>query len=219
MPVPLRQGIKVASYVVGQKLRGNKHYPLVLMLEPLFRCNLECEGCGKIQYPEHILKKRVTAEQALAAADECGAPIVSIAGGEPLIHPEINAMVDGLIKQAVHNFGGVGNEAFAGLGRFKEYARMLVGDIILDKYKIQANNASGLVLSLCSSGSQPSVEQQLDFVQQQLGTVVAFAANARKEAPALSISRGTMCRSGRCLGCDVVGPLPDHGLQPQALRL
>jgi hopanoid biosynthesis associated radical SAM protein HpnH len=70
-----------------------------MMLEPLFRCNLACEGCGKIQYPDHILQKRVTAEQALAAAEECGAPIVSIAGGEPLIHPEINAIVEGLIKQ------------------------------------------------------------------------------------------------------------------------
>jgi len=99
MAVPVSQAFKVMSYVLGQKLKGNKRYPLVLMLEPLFRCNLECEGCGKIQYPEHILKKRVSAEQALAAANECGAPVVSIAGGEPLIHPEINAIVDGLIKQ------------------------------------------------------------------------------------------------------------------------
>ena len=99
MSVPLRQGIKVASYVLGQKLRGNKHYPLVLMLEPLFRCNLACEGCGKIQYPDHILKKRLTTEQCLKAADECGAPIVSIPGGEPLIHPDIVEIVEGLVKQ------------------------------------------------------------------------------------------------------------------------
>jgi len=99
MPVPLRQGIKVASYVVGQKLRGNKHYPLVLMLEPLFRCNLTCEGCGKIQYPDHILKKRLSTKQCLDAANECGAPIVSIPGGEPLIHPEIVPIVEGLVKQ------------------------------------------------------------------------------------------------------------------------
>jgi hopanoid biosynthesis associated radical SAM protein HpnH len=99
MAVPFAQAFKVCTYVLGQKLRGIKRYPLVLMLEPLFRCNLECEGCGKIQYPEHILKKRVSAEQALAAADECGAPIVSIAGGEPLIHPEIKEIVEGLIAQ------------------------------------------------------------------------------------------------------------------------
>jgi hopanoid biosynthesis associated radical SAM protein HpnH len=99
MAVPVSQAFKVCTYVLGQKLRGRKRYPRVLMLEPLFRCNLECEGCGKIQYPEHILKKRVSAEQALAAADECGAPVVSIAGGEPLIHPEIKEIVDGLIKQ------------------------------------------------------------------------------------------------------------------------
>jgi hopanoid biosynthesis associated radical SAM protein HpnH len=99
MAVPIAQAFKVCTYVLGQKIRGVKRYPLVLMLEPLFRCNLECEGCGKIQYPEHILKKRVSAEQALAAADECGAPIVSIAGGEPLIHPEIKEIVDGLIAQ------------------------------------------------------------------------------------------------------------------------
>ncbi len=99
MPVPVSQAYKVASYVLNQKLRGRKRYPLVLMLEPLFRCNLACEGCGKIQFPEHILKKRVSVEKALAAAEECGAPIVSIAGGEPLIHPEIQEIVEGLIKQ------------------------------------------------------------------------------------------------------------------------
>lgn len=99
MAVPISQAWTVATYVLGQKLRGRKRYPLVLMLEPLFRCNLACEGCGKIQFPDHILKKRVSAEKALAAAEECGAPIVSIAGGEPLIHPEIEQIVDGLIKQ------------------------------------------------------------------------------------------------------------------------
>jgi hopanoid biosynthesis associated radical SAM protein HpnH len=89
----------VASYVVSQKLKGNKHYPLVLMLEPLFRCNLACAGCGKIQYPEHILNKRLTAEQCWQAADECGAPMVSIPGGEPLIHPEIGEIVEGLVAR------------------------------------------------------------------------------------------------------------------------
>ncbi|MDR2862922.1 MAG: adenosyl-hopene transferase HpnH [Puniceicoccales bacterium] len=99
MGVPISQMFKVASYVIGKKLQGQQRYPLVLMLEPLFRCNLTCEGCGKIQYPDHILKKRITPAQALAAAEECGAPMVSIAGGEPLLHPEITEIVDGLIKQ------------------------------------------------------------------------------------------------------------------------
>ncbi len=97
--VPISQMWTVASYVLGQKLKGNKRYPLVLMLEPLFRCNLACAGCGKIQYPDHILNRRLTAEQCLAAADECGAPMVSIPGGEPLIHPEIDKIVEGLVAQ------------------------------------------------------------------------------------------------------------------------
>lgn len=99
MPVPISQAWTVASYVIKQKLKGNKRYPLVLMLEPLFRCNLACAGCGKIQYPDHILNKRLTPEQCWAAADECGAPMVSIPGGEPLIHNEIDKIVEGLVAR------------------------------------------------------------------------------------------------------------------------
>ncbi len=84
MSVPVSQMWTVASYVVGQKLAGRKQYPLVLMLEPLFRCNLACAGCGKIQYPAHILKRQLTPEECFKAVDECGAPMVSIPGGEPL---------------------------------------------------------------------------------------------------------------------------------------
>ena len=97
--VPISQAWTVASYVLGQKFKGNKRYPLVLMLEPLFRCNLACAGCGKIQYPDHILNKRLTPEQCWAAADECGAPMVSIPGGEPLIHNEIDQIVAGLVER------------------------------------------------------------------------------------------------------------------------
>ncbi len=89
----------VATYVLSQKLRGNKRYPLVLMLEPLFRCNLACAGCGKIQYPPHILKRQLTPEECFKAADECGAPMVSIPGGEPLLHPQIREIVEGLIAR------------------------------------------------------------------------------------------------------------------------
>jgi hopanoid biosynthesis associated radical SAM protein HpnH len=99
MSVPVSQMWTVASYVLKQKLKGNKRYPLVLMLEPLFRCNLSCAGCGKIQYPEHILKKMLSAEECLKATDECGAPIVSIPGGEPLLLPDIKELVEGLVAR------------------------------------------------------------------------------------------------------------------------
>ncbi len=99
MGVPLIQQFRVARYVLEQKLRGRKKYPLVLMLEPLFRCNLACAGCGKIDYPEEILNKRLSVEECMAAIDECGAPIVSIAGGEPLIHKELPEIVAGFIQR------------------------------------------------------------------------------------------------------------------------
>lgn len=99
MAVPVSQMYTVASYVLTQKMKGVKRYPLVLMLEPLFRCNLACAGCGKIQYPDHILDKRLTPEQCWTAADECGAPMVSLPGGEPLIHPEMPEIVRGLVER------------------------------------------------------------------------------------------------------------------------
>jgi len=99
MAVPLSQSLAVTLYVLRQKLTGNTRYPLVLMLEPLFRCNLACAGCGKIQYPEHVLQRRLTPEECWAAAEECGAPIVSIPGGEPLIHPDMPEIVRGLVAR------------------------------------------------------------------------------------------------------------------------
>ena len=99
MPVPISQMWTVASYVVKQKLARRKRYPLVLMLEPLFRCNLACAGCGKIQYPAHILKKELTPEQCFRAVDECSAPMVSIPGGEPLMHSQIGKIVEGLVAR------------------------------------------------------------------------------------------------------------------------
>jgi hopanoid biosynthesis associated radical SAM protein HpnH len=99
MGVPISQMWTVASYVLGQKLRRRRRYPLVLMLEPLFRCNLACAGCGKIQYPAHILRQDLPLEDALRAVDECGAPMVSIPGGEPLLYPHIRELVEGLIKR------------------------------------------------------------------------------------------------------------------------
>ena len=99
MGVPLSQMTSVAWYVLTQRLRGRRRYPLVLMLEPLFRCNLACAGCGKIQYPAHILKKHLSPEECLRAVDECGAPMVSIPGGEPLLYPHIGSLVEQLIER------------------------------------------------------------------------------------------------------------------------
>lgn len=99
MAIPLIQQYRVASYILGRKLRGVRRYPLVLMLEPLFRCNLACAGCGKIDHPEQVLDRRLSVEECLAAVDECGAPIVSIPGGEPLIHKEIPQIVAGIIER------------------------------------------------------------------------------------------------------------------------
>ena len=99
MSVPLRQQIAVGSYLIKQKIKGVKKYPLVLMLEPLFKCNLACAGCGKIDYPDDILDKRLSVEECLAAVDECGAPMVSIPGGEPLIHKEMPQIVEGIIAR------------------------------------------------------------------------------------------------------------------------
>ena len=99
MAVPVSQMWTTATYVLGQKLKGRKRYPLVLMLEPLFRCNLACAGCGKIQYPAHVLKSQLTPEECFRAVDECGAPTVSIPGGEPLLHPQIGEIVEGLVAR------------------------------------------------------------------------------------------------------------------------
>lgn len=99
MAVPASQAWTVSSYVLRQKLKKNRKYPLVLMLEPLFRCNLACPGCGKIQFPKDILDKHLTPEQCFKAVDECGAPVVSIPGGEPLIHPQIKEIVEGLVAR------------------------------------------------------------------------------------------------------------------------
>ena len=99
MTVPLNQVIRVGAYVVKQHLLGRKRYPLVLMLEPLFRCNLACAGCGKIDYPAEILNQRLSVAECMEAIDDCGAPVVVIAGGEPLLHREIDQIVEGAIAR------------------------------------------------------------------------------------------------------------------------
>jgi len=99
LSIPLIQTYRVARYLAGRKLRGDKRYPLVLMLEPLFQCNLACAGCGKIDYPKEILQKRMSVADALRAVDECGAPVVSIPGGEPLIHREMPQIVAAIVAR------------------------------------------------------------------------------------------------------------------------
>jgi hopanoid biosynthesis associated radical SAM protein HpnH len=99
MAVPLNQALRVGAYVVKQHLLGRKRYPLVLMLEPLFRCNLACAGCGKIDYPAEILNQRLSVAECMEAIDECGAPVVVVAGGEPLLHREIEQIVEGAIAR------------------------------------------------------------------------------------------------------------------------
>lgn len=99
MSIPIIQQLRVGSYIMKQRLKGVKKYPLVLMLEPLFRCNLACSGCGKIDYPDEILNKRLSLQECLDAVDECGAPIVSIPGGEPLLHKEMGEIVAGIVAR------------------------------------------------------------------------------------------------------------------------
>jgi hopanoid biosynthesis associated radical SAM protein HpnH len=99
MAVQLQQAIAVGTYILRQRLQGKKRFPLVLMLEPLFRCNLACPGCGKIQHPGEILKRNLTPAECFAAVEECGAPVVSIPGGEPLLHPQIDEIVRGLVAR------------------------------------------------------------------------------------------------------------------------
>jgi hopanoid biosynthesis associated radical SAM protein HpnH len=99
MGIPLRQAVSIGAYVLGQHLRGRKRYPLVLMLEPLFRCNLACAGCGKIDYPDKILDQRLSLADCMGAIDECGAPVVVLAGGEPLLHRELPEIVRGALAK------------------------------------------------------------------------------------------------------------------------
>lgn len=99
MGVHIKQAVEVAVYIISQRLQGKKRFPLTLMLEPLFRCNLACSGCGKIQHPLEVLRKYLTPEECFRAVEECGAPIVAIPGGEPLLHPQIDEIVQGLVAR------------------------------------------------------------------------------------------------------------------------
>src|SRR5918995_690200 len=99
MAIPFHKEMRIGAYLLKQKLAGRERYPLVLMLEPLFRCNLACAGCGKIDYPDAILNKRLSVQECLDAVDECGAPVVAIAGGEPLLHKEMPEIVEKILAR------------------------------------------------------------------------------------------------------------------------
>jgi hopanoid biosynthesis associated radical SAM protein HpnH len=158
MSVPLMQALKIGSYVFRQKLKGKKRYPLVMMLEPLFRCNLECIGCGKIQKPNEILKKNMTPEQCFKAAKECGAPVVSIAGGEPLMHPQIVEIVKGLVTM-------------------KRFIYLCTNAILLKDYLDQLPVSPYLTLSIHLDG----MEEEHDRIVDKKGTF-KLAIEAVKEA-------------------------------------
>jgi len=102
MAIPVRQNLKIGSHLLRQRIKGSKHYPFIVEIEPLFACNLSCPGCGKIQHPTDILRKRLSLEDIVGAVEECGTPMVSIAGGEPLLHPDIENIVAELIRRKVY---------------------------------------------------------------------------------------------------------------------
>ncbi len=158
MSIPVQQALSVGWYVFKQKLKGRKRYPLVLMLEPLFRCNVECIGCGKIQKPNDILKQHLTVEQCLSAAEECGAPVVSVAGGEPLIHPEIVEIVQGLLDQ-------------------KRYVYLCTNALLLPKFFDKLPKHPLLTLSIHLDG----LEKEHDHIMQKEGAFNAVV-EAIKEA-------------------------------------
>src|SRR5271168_2438858 len=99
MAIPFFKEMRIGGYLLKQKMLGRKRYPMVLMLEPLFRCNLACAGCGKIDYPDPILNRRLSVDECLAAVDECGAPMVAIPGGEPLLHKELPEVVEKILAR------------------------------------------------------------------------------------------------------------------------
>ncbi|OHC80574.1 MAG: hopanoid biosynthesis associated radical SAM protein HpnH [Rhodospirillales bacterium RIFCSPLOWO2_01_FULL_65_14] len=144
MAVPLIQQIRVGAYVLGQRLRGVDKYPLVLMLEPLFRCNLACPGCGKIDYEDDVLDRRLSVRECLDAVDECGAPVVSIPGGEPLIHKDIVEIVTGIIER-------------------KKFVYLCTNALLLEKKLGQFRPSPYLTFSVHLDGLESHHDQSVDM--------------------------------------------------------
>ncbi|MBP0044774.1 MAG: adenosyl-hopene transferase HpnH [Roseofilum sp. SBFL] len=143
MAIALQQAIEVGKYLVTQRLLGRKKFPLILMLEPLFRCNLACSGCGKIQHPKEILKQHLTPEECFAAVEECGAPVVSIPGGEPLLHPQIVEIVKGLIER-------------------RKFIYLCTNGLLLEKYLNRFQPSPYLTLSVHLDGLQEQHDRCVD---------------------------------------------------------
>ena len=160
MAVPVIQQIRIGAYIAKNKILGRTRYPLVLMLEPLFRCNLACNGCGKIDYPDSILNKRLSPEECFEAVDECGAPVVSIPGGEPLLHKEIVQIVEGIIAR-------------------KKFVYLCTNALLLKKKLDQFTPSPYLTLSVHLDG----LEKEHDHAVSQEG-VFERAVDAIKEAVA-----------------------------------
>ncbi len=192
MAVPLIQQIRVGAYVVKQRLMGVDKYPLVLMLEPLFRCNLACPGCGKIDYPDPILNKRLSVRECLDAVDECGAPVVSIPGGEPLLHKDIDQIVKGIVarkkfvylctnallmEKKLHLFTPTPYLTFSvhldGLEKHHDRAVAQEGVFTRAVAAIKAAHAKGFRVNVnCTLFDQmtaPEVAEFFDFVTDELG--------------------------------------------------
>ena len=160
MGVPLKQQYSIAKYLIGNKLKGVKRYPLVLMLEPLFRCNLACSGCGKIDYPEDILDKRLSYKDCMDAIDECGAPVVSIAGGEPLIHKEMQDIIKGYIAK-------------------KKYVYLCTNALLLDKKMDEYSPSPYLTFSIHLDGNKDRHDASVcrDGVYEKCVEVIKKAIN------------------------------------------
>ncbi len=157
MSIPLSQAIAVGSYVFKQRITGRDRYPLVLMLEPLFRCNLACPGCGKIDYPDEILNRRMSVAECIEAVEECGAPVVSIPGGEPLLHKEMGEVVEELVKR-------------------KKYIYLCTNALLLEKKMHLFKPTKYLTFSVHLDG----LEKEHDHAVDQDGTFKRAVAAIRK---------------------------------------